>query len=186
VLDWLTEMVSALRNEYPTFPAALSLLMLLGPQPALAALQRRAESLRERLATLDAELRNYFGNIPRVTLLEVEYQRTITAAALAWVDGIVEDLARGSLTWSREDFSAAGDASRSRTRSTPRPRRPHSSRNSRTVPEPKRDSTRMRGGALVFARRREADWRPADGRCICRSDQRHLKESTVLTIEMRE
>src|SRR5580658_5343409 len=36
VLEWLTEMLSNYRNEYPSFPAALSFVMLLGPEPTLS------------------------------------------------------------------------------------------------------------------------------------------------------
>ena len=45
VLQWLTDMLSKYRNEYPRFPAALSFAMLLGPEGTLSALQERFESL---------------------------------------------------------------------------------------------------------------------------------------------
>lgn len=110
LLVWLTEMVAAPRREYPSFPAALSFLMLLGPDRAQSALHRRAASLRESLAALDAGLGPLSQSLPRVTLLEVEYQRAVTAAALAWVDGVITDLANGTLSWTDEDFSAAAEA----------------------------------------------------------------------------
>jgi DNA-binding PadR family transcriptional regulator len=110
VLAWLTEMLSTPRTEYPSFPAALSFAMLLGPAGALAALQRRAESLRETQAGLKAEHGRYAAILPRVTLLEVEYQLAITAAELSWVDTIVDDLTNGALHWTREDFSGAAGA----------------------------------------------------------------------------
>lgn len=112
VIAWLTEMISVPRNEYPTFPAALSFLMLLGPDKALTALRRRRGLLRETMSVLATELARYSENLPRVTLLEVEYQQAVTAAALAWIDGVVEDLATGALTWTEEDFSTAADAYR--------------------------------------------------------------------------
>jgi hypothetical protein len=107
VLTWLTEMISLPRNEYPSFPAALSFLMLLAPQDALTALRQRSAALRETLATLATELARHSGSLPRVTLLEVEYQHAVTAAAVAWIDGVVEDLTNGTLNWTAEDFSAA-------------------------------------------------------------------------------
>ena len=110
VLTWLTEMISLPRNEYPSFPAALSFLMLLGPQGALDALRRRGEALREVLAELAGDLARHAGTIPRVTLLEVEYQHAVTAAALAWIDTVVQDLANGRLDWSKSDFAVAADA----------------------------------------------------------------------------
>ncbi len=112
VLTWLTEMVSLPRNEYPSFPAALSFLMLLGPKGALDALRRRGEALREALAELAGDLARHTRTIPRVTLLEVEYQHAVTAAALAWVDGVVQDLANGRLDWTKSDFAVVADAYR--------------------------------------------------------------------------
>jgi DNA-binding PadR family transcriptional regulator len=110
VLEWLDEMLSTPRKEFPQFPAALSFAMLLGPKGALAALRRRAELLRNSLEACDAGLEQYSATLPRVTLLETEYQRTIMAAELAWIDLVVEDLRTGKLSWSKKDFSGASDA----------------------------------------------------------------------------
>jgi DNA-binding PadR family transcriptional regulator len=107
---WLSGMLSIPRNEYPVFPAALSFLMLMAPMEARTVLERRAALLEESLATLDRELEQYSGALPRVTVLETEYQRTVIAAELAWVAGAVEDLRTGRLTWSEDDFSTAAQA----------------------------------------------------------------------------
>lgn len=53
---WLVDMLSQPRNEFPTFPAALSFVMLLGPGDAATVLDERAARLREHLAGLDREL----------------------------------------------------------------------------------------------------------------------------------
>lgn len=112
VLAWLGDLVSTPRNEYPSFPAALSFLMLLGPPGAIAALQQRAETLRETLRAMDAELEQHAIRLPRVSQVELEYQRAMMAAELDWVDGIIDDLNRGALDWSEEDFASAADAYR--------------------------------------------------------------------------
>jgi DNA-binding PadR family transcriptional regulator len=105
-LAWLAAMVSTPRNEFPEFPAALSFVMLLGPEETLKVLEQRAIPLREHLATLDRELGGQYGHLPRVTLLETEYQRAVTAAELGWVSGVIDDLRSGALSWSEEDFAA--------------------------------------------------------------------------------
>jgi len=102
--EWLTEMIATPRNEYPEFPAALSFVFGLTPEEALAALERRAERLGAILAVHDRELRDESGP-PRLFLLEVEYLRTVVAAELEWVDGIVDDLRSGRLTWNYEEFA---------------------------------------------------------------------------------
>ena len=48
--------------------------------------------------------------MPRVALLETEYQLAITEAELRWVQQITDELAGGSLTWSDEDFAGAEEA----------------------------------------------------------------------------
>jgi DNA-binding PadR family transcriptional regulator len=107
---WLTEMVSTPRNEYPQFPAALSFLMLLEPKEARVVLEQRADLVRKRLAAMDRELKQYSETLPRVTVLETEYQRAVLAAELRWVNGVVADLRAGVLGWSEEDFRTAEEA----------------------------------------------------------------------------
>jgi hypothetical protein len=104
---WLTDILRAPRNEFPEFPAALSFLMLLGPEGARAVLEQRMDALRTDLARLDAELTRHSGNLPRVTLLETEYQRAAVAAELEWVHAVVHDLETGTLRWSADDFQSA-------------------------------------------------------------------------------
>jgi DNA-binding PadR family transcriptional regulator len=106
-LVWLTEMLAAPRNEFPEFPAALSFIMLLDPDTARLVLDGRAALLRQSLAGLDADLGANSPGLPRVTLLETEYLRAVTAAELGWVEGILRDLASGALSWSYEELSAA-------------------------------------------------------------------------------
>jgi DNA-binding PadR family transcriptional regulator len=108
--EWLTAMLSVPRNEFPDFPAALSFAMLLGPAELRAVLERRAAPLRESLERLDRELGGEYAHLPRVTLLETEYQRAVVAAELAWVDAVAADLRDGTLTWSREELAAIATA----------------------------------------------------------------------------
>jgi DNA-binding PadR family transcriptional regulator len=104
---WLVDLVSTPRNEFPQFPAALSFVMLLGPDGARVALERRAVLLQQGLAGLDRDLESAGPGLPRVTLLETEYQRAVMAAELAWVENIIADLRTGALGWSEADFASA-------------------------------------------------------------------------------
>lgn len=103
--DWLTEILAAPRREFPQFPAALSFAMLLPPEDTEAALTRRADVLRERLTELEQDLERYSESLPRVTLLDDEYRRALTAAELNWIDGLREDLRSGRLTWSKDQLA---------------------------------------------------------------------------------
>ncbi len=108
--QWLSDMLSAPRNEFPQFPAALSFAMLLVPAEALAVLERRAAVLRESLTRLEHDLETFSGTLPRVTLLDDEYLRAVTAAELAWVSGVIDDLRTGALTWSEEELASLATA----------------------------------------------------------------------------
>jgi DNA-binding PadR family transcriptional regulator len=102
---WLADMLAVPRNEFPQFPAALSFAMLLEPAEALAVLERRAAVLRESLAGLVGDLESYSPVLPRVTLLDDEYLRAVTAAELSWVSGVIGELRSGALTWSEEELA---------------------------------------------------------------------------------
>ncbi|MGW4247500.1 PadR family transcriptional regulator [Nocardia sp. NPDC004722] len=100
-LGWINEMISTPRNEFPDFPAALSFLLLLTPAEARAELEKRANAVRAKIDEIDAGmvLAEKFG-LPRVTKLEDEFQRAVAVAELHWLEGVVADLADGSLAWS--------------------------------------------------------------------------------------
>jgi DNA-binding PadR family transcriptional regulator len=103
--SWLTDMLARPRNEFPQFPAALSFIMLLTPEQARDVLQERADVLRDQLAAVDAELAGVPAGLPRIVLMDDEYQRAVLAAELAWVEGVVRDLASGGWSWSYEEFA---------------------------------------------------------------------------------
>jgi DNA-binding PadR family transcriptional regulator len=109
-LTALAAMLANHRNEFPTFPAALSFAMLLGPDGVLAALRERGESLNVAVSELQAALTGYLSAVPRVTLLETEYQLAISEAELRWLQRITDELTTGSLSWSDEDFAGADAA----------------------------------------------------------------------------
>jgi DNA-binding PadR family transcriptional regulator len=105
--SWLVDMLSAPRHEFPEFPAALSFLMMLEPGRAATVLQDRAGALRRQVAELDAVLTQESAALPRVTLLETEYLKAVTAAELGWVESVVDDLRSGTLGWTYEELAAA-------------------------------------------------------------------------------
>ncbi|MEV0802981.1 PadR family transcriptional regulator [Kribbella sp. NPDC050281] len=99
--EWLAEILTTPRNEFPEFPAGLSFVMLVPPETAGELLAQRRDHLTKHVAELDAELTLEVEGapIPRFALLETEYQRAVTLAEAEWIDGILEDLRSGSLTW---------------------------------------------------------------------------------------
>jgi DNA-binding PadR family transcriptional regulator len=104
---WIETMLSIPERDFPDFPAALALVAVMQPEEVLRSLETRAAALRLRLAESDLSV----YDVPRLFLLEEEYKRTLLAAELAWVQGVIEDLKSGDLTWSEEWLESHKDIS---------------------------------------------------------------------------
>jgi DNA-binding PadR family transcriptional regulator len=103
---WLDEMLSTPKQEFPQVPAALANALLLAPEELAEIFERREQAVAQTLAGLDAALAAEAG-LPRVTMLEVEYLREMTAAEDRWLRAVIEDLRAGRLTWSLESLEGA-------------------------------------------------------------------------------
>lgn len=97
--EWTRSMLAAPRREFPEFPAALASVMLLDPADALVQLEARMEVLREEIAALRTDLASV-PDLPRLFLLDDEYQVAVLEAELTWLGPVVASLRDGSLTWS--------------------------------------------------------------------------------------
>jgi DNA-binding PadR family transcriptional regulator len=100
---WMNQTLSTPTREYPIFPAALAEVALLTPEAVLRPLEERATALAAKLARIAADLASSVA-LPRVLLLENEYDRAVTQAELAWVRSLIDDLRTGRLTWSQEEM----------------------------------------------------------------------------------
>jgi DNA-binding PadR family transcriptional regulator len=101
--EWLRAMLATPAREFPEFPAALAFLMLLEPEDARHQLDKRVQTLRDRLDQVSADLdRARAMGLPRLFVVENEYEQTMTAAELDFVRALADDLTEGRLTWSRE------------------------------------------------------------------------------------
>jgi DNA-binding PadR family transcriptional regulator len=108
-LSWLAGMLAAPRNEYPAFPAALSFAMLLGPEAVTGELSRRLAQVQARMEQLDSQIEEHPPELPRITLIETEYQRAVTAAEAGWLSSIIDDLKSGRLSWDERLAAQAAD-----------------------------------------------------------------------------
>jgi DNA-binding PadR family transcriptional regulator len=96
--DWLSELLSEPAKEYTRFEAGLSLMPVLPPEEALALLRQRVERLELELA--QARSADEFArgkHLPRLHTIEREFQVGQREAELAWVRGLIADLAGGRL-----------------------------------------------------------------------------------------
>ncbi len=98
---WLREQLAQPAREFPSFPAALSVLPLLSADDARRQLEARAAALEAELARLDETQDAALAmQIPRLFLLDGELMRATLEAELDWVRSVVEHLKVGALTWS--------------------------------------------------------------------------------------
>ncbi len=118
--DWLSDLLERPVAEYPTFTAAVGLILYLPQDRALTALQTRVVELRARLAaneeTTTAVLEEL--HLPRVVLLEHEHERALGEAEMRWVLSLIDDIRAGRLRWNdeilRAQFAAMHDAEAAR------------------------------------------------------------------------
>lgn len=101
-VEWLREMLSTPAQEFPEFPAAVSLLPLLTPEEAIEQMAIRESKLVKQIAAIDREIADTIVTLPRLFLLESEYLRNMLDAELMWVHGILSDLRSGQITWTQD------------------------------------------------------------------------------------
>ena len=99
--QWTGDMIASPARDYPEFPAALASLMVLTPEDATARLEERSAYLRASLEEDRKELAAV-PDLPRLFLLDEEYAIAVREAELRWVDGVLDALRAGELTWSEE------------------------------------------------------------------------------------
>jgi DNA-binding PadR family transcriptional regulator len=106
--QWMNEVLSTPRNEFPEFPAGLSFLPLLTPESARELLVTRRDKLVQRLAERDTLIASAGFPLPRATMLETEYLHAVTKAEIRWLDSVIAGLSDGSITWTTRELQQAG------------------------------------------------------------------------------
>jgi DNA-binding PadR family transcriptional regulator len=96
---WQLDMLATPAQEFPEFPAALSLVAVLEHDDVLAALERRLTKLDDAVAALHRDTQAEELGVPRLFLIEGEYLLAVTTAERTWVAGVVDDLRSGRLVW---------------------------------------------------------------------------------------
>ncbi|MBA4542229.1 PadR family transcriptional regulator [Thermoactinomyces daqus] len=102
-LTWLREILSTPKPEFPEFPAAVSFMMLLPSDEVVRELKKRERALECRLNATQNQLQTVTSEgLPRLFLLETEYQHAMYAAELAWVRSVIHDIDTGKIHWDQK------------------------------------------------------------------------------------
>ncbi|TDC35410.1 PadR family transcriptional regulator [Micromonospora sp. 15K316] len=94
--DWARELVSTPEPEHHRFRAGLSVLAVLPPDEAVTLLRQRLSKLEETLRAGRDTLAEHQRQIPRLFLVESEYELAIQEAEAAWVRDLLAEFTAGT------------------------------------------------------------------------------------------
>jgi DNA-binding PadR family transcriptional regulator len=95
-VDWVREIVATPEPEHHRFSAGLSIMMMLPPDEVIALLGTRLENL-ERIATAARDaIAQCPPGLPRLFLVEAEFNVAMMEAEIAWVRSLHTELADGT------------------------------------------------------------------------------------------
>ncbi|MGW5365599.1 PadR family transcriptional regulator [Actinopolymorpha pittospori] len=96
LLDWTRELISTPEREFPRFEAGLSVLGVLPPEEAIDLLRQRLGLLEQELDRDRDALAEHGKDVPRLFLVEMEYDLAVRAAEATWTRSLLDELASGS------------------------------------------------------------------------------------------
>ncbi|WP_405610896.1 PadR family transcriptional regulator [Streptomyces sp. NBC_00076] len=95
--EWLSDLVAVPVKEFPIFETALSLLGALPPDDVVRLLKERLDALEVQVAGGRGVLDKFRETLPRLFLVESEYQLHMAEAQAEWVRGLLEEIRTESL-----------------------------------------------------------------------------------------
>ncbi|MEU5086815.1 PadR family transcriptional regulator [Streptomyces sp. NPDC021356] len=95
--EWMSDLVAVPAREYPIFEAALSLMGVLHPDDVVRLLRERLSTLEVQIASGRGGLEKLYETLPRLFLVENEYQLHMLQAQATWVRAFLAELEGGLL-----------------------------------------------------------------------------------------
>jgi DNA-binding PadR family transcriptional regulator len=96
LVDWVRELIAVPEREFPRFEAGLSVIAVVGPDEAVELLTARVAALQGQLTTQREVLAGATG-VPRIFLIEAEYDLAVRDAELVWVRSLLAELTGGTM-----------------------------------------------------------------------------------------
>jgi DNA-binding PadR family transcriptional regulator len=96
--DWMTELLSVPEDESNGFVVALSEALILPPDEVIELLTTRLATLEKANAAQQADLRQWLEMLPRVLLIEAEYQLAMRVAQSQWLRGLLTEMVEGTIS----------------------------------------------------------------------------------------
>jgi DNA-binding PadR family transcriptional regulator len=99
LVRWLQQMVAVPVREPSTFMAAMNFLIHLAPGDAIVQLEHRSQRREQEITATENLMKQVAVHVPRLHLLEAEYQLSMRRSELEWVRALLADLRSGQLNW---------------------------------------------------------------------------------------
>ena len=96
--DWMGELLSVPEDERGGFVTALSEAGVLPPDEVIGLLTTRLATLDKDNARQQADLRLWVERLPRLLLIETEYQLAMRVAQAEWLRGLLGELVAGTIS----------------------------------------------------------------------------------------
>jgi DNA-binding PadR family transcriptional regulator len=96
--DWLTELLTVPEDDRGGFVTALSEAGILPPDEVIGLLTARLSTLDKANAAQQDDLRQWVQRLPRVLLVEAEYQLAMRVAQSQWLRGLLTELVEGTIS----------------------------------------------------------------------------------------
>jgi DNA-binding PadR family transcriptional regulator len=96
LIDWTKELLSTSQAELPRFRAGLSVMSVLSPTEVEELLQQRLTAVESAIAAARAEHELHSVEVPRLFLIELEYDLAVFTAEAAWMRSLIGELAGGT------------------------------------------------------------------------------------------
>ncbi|MBX6168984.1 MAG: PadR family transcriptional regulator [Thermobispora bispora] len=96
LVDWTRELLGVLHKEFPWFRAGLSVMAVLPPDDVAGLLADRLAAIRRGIAELEEFYERDGRRVPRLFLIETEYDLAMLKAEESWVAALLDELTSGT------------------------------------------------------------------------------------------
>jgi DNA-binding PadR family transcriptional regulator len=97
LVDWTRELLSSVEHETPRFRAGLSVMAALAPDEVTTLLQQRLTEVSAAITGAEEQLATYIADVPRMFLIEIEYDLAMLRAEATWMRSLIGELTDGTL-----------------------------------------------------------------------------------------
>ncbi|MGI5156156.1 PadR family transcriptional regulator [Microbispora sp. CA-102843] len=96
LVDWTRELLSVPHTEFPWFRAGLSVMAVLPPDDVAGLLTDRLAAIRKGITGLEELYERDSAQVPRLFLIETEYDLAMLKAEEGWIGALLEELTAGT------------------------------------------------------------------------------------------